>query len=1135
MIVMIQRFLPRRPRRGLRHLAVAFAALFALHPATAQEPAAEQLEYFETHVRPVLAENCVECHGPPRQRSGLRLDSRAGVLRGGESGPALVPGDVAQSLLLQVLRYDGAVKMPPPGKLDDAAIAAIEHWVAMGAPWPAETAEPLDAAKPFAEIIAEAREQHWAFQPVTAPALPEVSDGAWARSPIDYFVLAQLEQAGLGPSPTAGKRTLIRRATFDLIGLPPTRDEVEAFEQDDSPEAFETVVDRLLASPHYGERWARYWLDVARYADTKGYVFQEERAFPFSHTYRDYVIRAFNDDLPYDEFLMHQLAADQMELGEDKRPLAAMGYLTLGRRFIGNVHDIVDDRIDVVTRGMMGLTVSCARCHDHKYDPISAADYYALYGVFRSSEEPAELPLIAAPNMDDTLYQEYVTEVTAKETEVARFLERLHVELLQHTRDITVEYLMAAHEARDVQGDEPLQTIARDRALRWQLVQRWRAFLNAKTDAPDAVWTPWQAFAALAPDEFAARAPELAQRFVEAKHEAQPVNARIAAAFKGDAPASMDDVAARYGRVLHSAAREWADLLASHSQIAARTGAFAPPAGLPDPDADAIRLVLYGADSPANIPAADVEMLSDVPTQNKVRDRRNAVLRVQATHPGRPDRAMALVDAAKLFDPYVFLRGKVENKGEKVPRRFLEVLDPAGKAFEQGSGRLELAQAIASAENPLTARVMVNRVWMYHFGQALVDSTSDFGLRSDEPTHPELLDYLAARFVQEGWSMKKLHRAIMLSNAYQQASEDREDGLSMDPENRLLWRQNRQRLDLESMRDAVLAAAGTLDATMFGPSVTITQRPFPTRRSVYSFIERQNLPGMFRTFDFASPDTHSPKRYATTVPQQALFMMNGPFVVEQARLLAGRAVGEPVERVRELYARVFQRYPTEEELRLAEMFLEQSTTSMPIAPPGPREWQYGYGTVDEAANAVVSFTPMPHWTGQAWQGGPNLPDAALGWVTLHSHGGHPGGDADHSVIRRWISPVEGVIGIVGDLKHGAEAGDGVIGYIVSSRDGIVWKGAVRNGEIPTNVEIINVAPGDTLDLVVACGENEQHDSFTWHPRIYVNEAVGDIPVKTEWLARLDFAGPPPQPPAPLEPWEQYAQVLLMTNEFMFVD
>ena len=362
-------------------------ALAADAPKGADTFPPEAVEFFETKVRPVLVETCVRCHGEKKQGSGLRLDSRAAVLEGGENGPAVVPGDPDKSLLIQAVRQTHEdIKMPPKGKLPEPAIGALAAWVKMGAPW---SERPVPAGDQ-----AQAAATHWAFQPIRVVAPPTVKDRAWAASPIDAFVLAKLEAEGMTHSPPADKRTLIRRATFDLLGLPPTPGEVDAFLADDSPDAFARVIDRLLASPRYGERWGRHWLDVARYADTKGYVFTEERRYPYSYTYRDYVIRAFNDDKPYDQFLVEQIAADRLPGSAGKPSLAALGFLTVGRRFLNNNEDIVDDRIDVVSRGLLGLTVTCARCHDHKFDPIPTDDYYSLFGVFRSSIEPADLPLI---------------------------------------------------------------------------------------------------------------------------------------------------------------------------------------------------------------------------------------------------------------------------------------------------------------------------------------------------------------------------------------------------------------------------------------------------------------------------------------------------------------------------------------------------------------------------------------------------------------------------------------------------------------------------------------------------------------------------------------------------------------------
>ncbi|MCC6695488.1 MAG: PSD1 domain-containing protein [Candidatus Hydrogenedentes bacterium] len=1105
-------------------------------------PDPELSEFFERQIRPLLAEHCISCHGPDKQKNGLRLDSREAVLRGGVSGPAAAPGDPAASLLVQVIEYAGDIQMPPQGKLPDEAVEALRHWIAVGAPWPAGAGQSTTLSpKSMEERIAEARAAHWAFQPVTNPAPPEVAGAASSSAAVDRFILKKLEEANLTPSPRADRRTLIRRVTFDLLGLPPTPQEVEDFVNDDSPEAYATLVDRLLASPRYGERWGRYWLDVARYADTRGYVFQMERDFPFSYTYRDYVIRAFNEDLPYDQFLMQQLAADRLDLGDDKRPLAALGFLTLGRHFLGNVHDITDDRIDVVTRGLQGLTVSCARCHDHKYDPVPIEDYYSLYGIFRSSVEPEELPRIEEPDPSDPQYQDYQKALHTAEQAVQDFLNGLHVDLLTQARSRAGDYLLAAWEARGMTEDEPLRALARDKDLHWQLLQRWREYLKAKSGEHDPVFAPWTVFAALAPESFEAEAAALAARFAANEDKDRPINPRIAAAFAGETPKSMAAVAERYGALLRGVDEEWSEYLASQAHIAAQQGAesVALPAALPDLDAESVRLVLYGKDSPANIPAGDVEELKDVPTQNRVRDLRNGVMRVKASHPGRPDCAMALFDSEVLFDPYVFERGKPENKGPAVPRRYLAVLARDERApYTDGSGRLELAQAIASKENPLTARVLVNRLWMHHFGRPLVDTPSDFGLRCTPPSHPELLDYLAWQFMENGWSIKGLHRMMLLTETYQQSCADNATARAADPENRLLWRQNRRRLDFEAMRDALLASAGHLDTTMGGPSVQIVEPPFSLRRTVYCQIERQNLPGMFRTFDFAGPDTHSPKRYFTTVPQQALFLMNSPFVIEQARALMARpelAAGKPdEERIRALYALIQQREPAADEIAMGLAFLAKSATSGPPDPPRPPDWLYGYGHVDEAAGRVASFAPLPHFSDATWKGGPVLPDPTLGWVSLNAKGGHPG-ETQFAAIRRWVAPVSGMLSIEGQLRHGSDKGNGVTGYVVSSRTGIVWTGRAHNSAIDTNAASISVERGDTLDLVVDSAGDTGWDGFEWHPRLWLTDTPETDVLKREWLPRIDFAGPTPAPPEPLHPWEQYAQVLLLTNEFMFVD
>jgi hypothetical protein len=507
------------------------------------------------------------------------------------------------------------------------------------------------------------------------------------------------------------------------------------------------------------------------------------------------------------------------------------------------------------------------------------------------------------------------------------------------------------------------------------------------------------------------------------------------------------------------------------------------------------------------------------------------------THPGRPDHAMAVENTRTPFDPYVFVRGDPNKKGESVPRRFLVALSRGERTPFAGHGRLELARAIADRNNPLTARVFVNRVWMHLFVNPLVSTPSDFGLQGAKPTHPELLDHLAWTFMEDNWSAKRLIRRIVLSTAYQQRSDEVHDGMVADPANTLVWRQNRRRLDFEAMRDTILKSANNLNLAGGGFPANIARTPFPNVRTVYGEVDRENLPAMFRIFDFAPPSAHSPNRYQTTVPQQGLFMMNSSFVAEQARRIAANTAGEtdPATRITKMYRDVLTRDPLPVEISLAADFIDGQDTAEPSVPYyEPSEWKYGYGTLDVAAGKVTSFTEFTHWVDETYQGAEKLPAPDTGFARLDRLGGHPGAPGI-VVIRRWVSPASATAAFVGEMHHYASDGDGVAGYVVSSREGIIWKGDVQDGMITTVFEKTTVEPGDTIDLVVACKENDQGDQFRWHPRLYLTSPnAGKLP-KQDWLSRFDFRGPPPETPVPLAPWEQYAQVLLMSNEFMFVD
>jgi hypothetical protein len=562
----------------------------------------------------------------------------------------------------------------------------------------------------------------------------------------------------------ADKRTLIRRASFDLIGLPPTPEEVDAFLQDESPEAFAKVVDRLLASPHYGERWGRHWLDVARYSDTKGQVrrLREDIHFPFAWTYRDYVIRSFNEDKPYQVFVIEQLAADKLPAtARNPTNLAALGFLTIGERFMGMQNDIINDRIDVVTKGFLGLTVTCARCHDHKFDPIPTKDYYSLHGIFASCVEPAIEPVISkvtsSPEYSD-YYKKRMELEHEKESIEARFRE------LRRTRD-----------------REGLRQLQR----------------------------------------------EMRQNQVH---------------------------------------------------------------------------------------TAELEM----------------------THPAAPIRAMVLEDVRRPHDSPVFIRGDAGNKGPIAPRHFLEVLSGAARApFTNGSGRLDLAHAIVNKNDPIAPRVMINRIWLHHFGEGFVSTPDDFGTMSETPSHRELLDYLAGRFVDEGWSIKKMHRLIMLSSVYQETSANNPRYAQIDPNNRLLWRANVRRLEFEALRDSLLAVGGALDTNMYGRPVDLEREPYSTRRTIYGYVDRSDVPDELINFDFANPDLPTGRRHETTVPQQALFLMNSPLVIETARKLVGvpkfQSCEDDEARIRFLYTRLWQRLPGPEELKLGLDFISEQKSFVRVA------------------------------------------------------------------------------------------------------------------------------------------------------------------------------------------------------------
>jgi len=894
----------------------------------ADEPSAEQIRFFEEKIRPVIAESCYECHSDKKQQGDVRLDRRDAVF------PHLIaPGEPDKSRLLQVLKHDpNDTQMPPKGKLPQDKIDLLTEWVRQGAPWPADaTAAPTASSLPRRENgeidFDAAAKAHWAYRPITRPVPPRPAARDRVSTPVDQFVLAQLEAVQLSLAPEANRETLIRRLYADLLGMRPTYDEVQAFVADSSPTAVSDLVDRLLASPRFGERWARMWLDIARYADTKGYVFTDERRFAFSYTYRDYVIEAFNSDKPYDQFIIEQLAADKLNLPPMSPELAAMGFLTLGPRFIGDTHAIIDDRIDVVSRGLMGMTTACARCHDHKYDPIPIHDYYSLYGVFASSHEPEDLPQVGAADTTSPEYQAFAAELAKRNKDVTDYLDGAYNELQEHSRTRAGDFLMTlAKKAGNVPAEIEVKN---EPPLRDKQLELWQKYLERELKPESRVWSALAKLRTLPADGFAAKAAEQVATWTpEQCHPA------ILQALKNQPPQSVADVVRIYGQVLEEVRQKWVEAQKAQPDLAA----------LPDADTEQLRQVLYGDKSAAAFPRDQIERYYGRDHREKSRDLRKKVAELVVTSKGSPPHGMVLFDNDQPMEPVVFERGNPGRHGPRVPRRMPRIVGGNDSpAFTNGSGRLELAQRIVSPDNPLTARVFANRVWLQLFGTGLVTTPSDFGVRTELPTHPELLDWMAGRFVDSGWSTKTLIREIVLSSTYRQSIIANPAAVAADPENRLYWRQNRRRFQFEQMRDSMLAAAGALDDRMQGRPVEIEPRverkqklkdkvnsflglrsEVMGRRSIYSFIDRNNFSSLLRTFDYPSPDTSSPQRPNTVVPQQALFGLNSPFVTELAQIASDQVAGEtPEARVESLFRLILARSPAPEEASWSVSYLSR--------------------------------------------------------------------------------------------------------------------------------------------------------------------------------------------------------------------
>jgi mono/diheme cytochrome c family protein len=894
--------------------------LLPAEPGSAQ-PAKE--EFFETRIRPVLAQQCFACHTNSAM-GGLQVDSRENLLRGGKSGPAIVPGDPDKSVLVTALRQTSELKMPKGGRLTDAEIADFTAWVKDGAVWPAEKA-PKTAS---GYRITAAQRKFWSFQPLRHPEPPEVKDRAWAKTAIDRFVMARLEKEGLQAAPLADRRTLMRRLTYDLTGLPPGLEEVQAFEADKSPNAYEKVVDRLLASQHYGELWARHWLDLVRYGEDDYRLTKKPdriEQYTFAYTYRDWVIQSLNQDMPYSLFVKAQLAGDQLDASVRDKAIPGLGMNGLGVwQFVDNPpaierSDEWNDKVDVTSKTFLGLTVGCARCHDHKYDPIPAKDYYSLASVFASSNYHA-YPLAPKEQVDD--YDRRKKELEEKEKALKTFVDQATLMNAQALFAQTEDYMLAAWRVAN-EKNATVVSVADAAKLDSELLERWTRFLQKKPTNYGYLES-WQEMMARHGTEDEAK--KLAHAFYLQAFEIDKLHAKLKEENQieldklKDPNEKVDPLPNGLKRKLnpHQIAlkgldREqmylWRDMFEEDLSEAPDT----PDAkdGLPSPGL--FKFVDFGLQKRLS-PSFTAYI-------TKQREEIDAFKKSMTAYPF----VYGLADSSEPTDLKVFLRGSPYSFGDPAPRAFLSVFsDTEPQKFDKGSGRLELAEAIL--KEPIAARVIVNRIWRWNMGTGLVETPSNFGFLGDRPSNPELLEYLTNQFMSEGMSWKKLTKEIVMSRTYQLSSSPVEGNAAKDPENRLYWRANRRRLEAEGIWDSLLSAAGKLDLNKVGgPSEELAESM--KRRGMYGRVSRV-FPNAFQvSFDFPTATLSAEKRYTTNVPQQRLFFLNNPFVGNAAAAMADRVkdAGNEGAEIRKAFLITFQRDPLPNEMDLMLSFLHQPT------------------------------------------------------------------------------------------------------------------------------------------------------------------------------------------------------------------
>lgn len=907
----------------------------------ATEPAAADLEFFEKRIRPLLVKHCHECHAGKEIEAGLRLDTSGGWLRGGDNGPAIVPGKPDESLLIQAIHYGGDLEMPPTGKLPDEAIKLFEQWVTRGAPAPKTKDEGI---KRPSRIDIEERKKFWAYQPVIQPPVPTPTGVEWSSHAIDRFVMARLDTAGIVPNVDADRATLVRRLYFDLLGLPPTPEQIDEFLDDKSPQAYERLVDRLLTLPHFGERWGRHWLDIVRFGESmtlRGFV------LPQAWRYRDYVIASFNDDRPYDQFLREQIAGDLLPAGTlavKQRQLTATTFLMLGNTNLEEQDkrqldmDVVDEQLDTIGKAFLGQTIGCARCHDHKFDPIPTRDYYALAGILRSVQSLEhenvskwlEVPLPLPPE-EDQRFAGLEADIAAAEKQTREL--KSEITRLTNARKGDADVPQVA-QAKDLAGiivdDEQAKRVGawtESQVIKRYIAAGYRHDDNRNKGEKTLTFVPTLP----ASGRYEVR---LAYTYGPTRAENAPVTV-----FGADGertllidqrlPPPIDGRFISLGEYNFERAGQSFVIVATegtNGYVIADAVQFLP-VGMEDNALASGAAAGPDPSKPTSAAGAEDQVnLAEKQTQLKRLEGELRALRKAAD--ARP-KVMSVTERPQPADVAIHIRGTVHSLGDVVPRGFLQVatVDRPPRISATESGRRQLADWIAAESNPLTARVYANRVWHWLFGQGLVRTTDNFGATGEAPSHPELLDHLASRLVADGWSTKKLIRYIVLSKTYRLSSADNASNRERDAENRLLWRMNRKRLEAECIRDAMLAVSGKLDRTAGGSTIkpgTSADYGYQhsgTRRSVYLPVLRNSLPPMLEAFDFADPSLVVGERNTSTVATQALFLLNDPFVRAQAQAAAKRLLGTSVpgddQRIALAFGSTLGRMPTMEERALA--------------------------------------------------------------------------------------------------------------------------------------------------------------------------------------------------------------------------